>query len=135
MDYKCELYHQEAQPLLSIRRRASVEQLSVVIGEVFQTIGAYLGELGEQPGGAPFVAYHNLDMQDLDLANLSLGGLPHPHHPDPQRASRPPSMHIACKRTGVGGVGGRGRWRSARRGWRCSSASPARVDAWMGLAE
>jgi hypothetical protein len=56
MDYKCELYRQEAQPLLSIRRRASVDQLPVVIGEVFQTIGAYLGELGEQPGGAPFVA-------------------------------------------------------------------------------
>jgi len=68
MDYKCELYRQETQPLLSIRRRARVDQLQAVISEVFQSIGAYLGELGEQPGGAPFTAYYNMDMQDLDLA-------------------------------------------------------------------
>ena len=27
----------------------------------------YLGELGEYPVGAPFVAYYNMDMQDLDM--------------------------------------------------------------------
>lgn len=68
MKYECKLYRQEAQPILSVRRRASVEALSGVLGQAYGAIGAYLGELGEQPAGAPFTAYYNMDMQDLDLA-------------------------------------------------------------------
>ena len=67
MKYECTLYRQEAQPVLSIRRRASVETLPGVLGQAYGAIGAYLGELGEQPAGAPFTAYYNMDMQDLDL--------------------------------------------------------------------
>ncbi len=67
MKYECTLYRQEAQPVLSIRRRASVEALPGVLGGAYGAIGAYLGELGEQPAGAPFTAYYNMDMQDLDL--------------------------------------------------------------------
>jgi effector-binding domain-containing protein len=67
MEHKCEIYHQEAQPVLSIRKRTSVENLPQILGEAFASIGQYLEKLGQQPGGAPFAAYYNLDMQDLDV--------------------------------------------------------------------
>lgn len=67
MEYKCEVYQQEIQPTLSVRTRTSVEKLPQVLGEAYSTIGQYLASLGEQPGGAPFSAYYNMDMQDLDV--------------------------------------------------------------------
>ena len=33
----------------------------------WSTILQYAGQMGVQPSGPPFVAYYNLDMQDLDL--------------------------------------------------------------------
>jgi len=38
-----------------------------VLGQAYGAIAQYLGELGEQPAGPPFVIYHNDDMQDLDV--------------------------------------------------------------------
>ena len=67
MDYKIELTEQSAQPVLSIRTRSAVENLPQVIGQAYQTIIQYLSELGEKPQDIPFVAYYNMDMQDLDL--------------------------------------------------------------------
>ena len=37
------------------------------IGESYAKIAAYMGEKGVHPSGEPFVAYHNMDMQDLDV--------------------------------------------------------------------
>lgn len=67
MAYKCEVKEQPAQPTISIRRRTAVQALPQVFGEVYGAIGQYLAELGEQPAGAPFAAYYNMDMQDLDI--------------------------------------------------------------------
>jgi effector-binding domain-containing protein len=36
-------------------------------GKVYATIAQYLGQLGEQPSGPPFVVYYNMDMQNLDV--------------------------------------------------------------------
>ncbi len=41
--------------------------LPQVLGEAYGKIMQYMGELGETPGGAPFVAYYNMDMQNLDM--------------------------------------------------------------------
>jgi effector-binding domain-containing protein len=38
-----------------------------VSGQTYGAIARYLAELGEQPAGAPFAAYYNMDMQDLDV--------------------------------------------------------------------
>ena len=38
-----------------------------LFGRVYGEIMQYLGELGEYPAGMPFAAYHNLDMQNLDI--------------------------------------------------------------------
>ena len=67
MSYQCEVKEQQAQPTLAIRTRAAVEELPRVLGEAYQNIEQYLGELGEHPAGPPFTAYYNLDMQDLDV--------------------------------------------------------------------
>ncbi len=67
MSYKCDLKEQPAQPVLSIRRRAKVEELPQIMGQVFGAVGQYLGELGQAPAGEPFAAYYNMDMQNLDV--------------------------------------------------------------------
>lgn len=56
-----------AQPAMSIRRRTRLENLPQVIGQSYKAIMAYLSEKGAHPAGAPYTAYFNLDMQDLDI--------------------------------------------------------------------
>ncbi|MCK9218161.1 MAG: GyrI-like domain-containing protein [Firmicutes bacterium] len=67
MDYKIELTKKTKQPVLSVRTRAPVTDLPMLCGKVFTDIAAYLGELGEEPTDAAFVAYYNMDMENLDL--------------------------------------------------------------------
>ena len=67
MSYPCEAVEQPAQPVLSIRTRTPVQNLPDVLGKGYQDVLQRLSELGEHPAGAPFVAYYNMDMQDLDL--------------------------------------------------------------------
>lgn len=61
------LKEQSIQPVLAIRMRTTIENLPGLIGENYMKIMAYLNELGEQPAFAPYTAYYNLDMQDLDV--------------------------------------------------------------------
>ncbi len=67
MGYKCEIHDQNPQPTLSIRTHTSVDRLGQVLGETYASIMQHLVELGEQPSGAPFTAYFNMDMQNLDV--------------------------------------------------------------------
>jgi len=67
MSYKCEVKEQTTQPTLAIRTRVSVQDLPQTLGGAYGAIAQYLGELGEQPVGPPFAAYHNMDMQNLDV--------------------------------------------------------------------
>ncbi|MGM9923071.1 MAG: GyrI-like domain-containing protein [Bacillus sp. (in: firmicutes)] len=64
---RIEVLQQNEQPVLSIRTVTSVDQLPQLIGESYGKLGAYLNELGECLSEVPFVAYHNLDMQHLDV--------------------------------------------------------------------
>jgi len=67
MTWQIELREQTYQPTLSIRVRTRVEDLPKLIGESYHKIAAYIDEIGEKMAGAPFTAYYNLDMQDLDV--------------------------------------------------------------------
>jgi effector-binding domain-containing protein len=67
MSYTCELKEQPAQPTLVIRTRTAIEEFSQVLGSIYGAIAQYLGEQGQAPAGPPFVAYHNMDMEDLDI--------------------------------------------------------------------
>ena len=64
---KIELNQLSAQPVLAIRTRTTMEGLPKIIGDSYMRIMAYLNELGEQPADCPYTAYHNLDMQNLDV--------------------------------------------------------------------
>ena len=44
-----------------------MEALPALIGESYMKIMSYMDELGEQMADAPFTAYYNLDMQNLDI--------------------------------------------------------------------
>ncbi len=67
MSLKCEVKELPVQHTLTVRTRTAMENLPQILGESYGAIMAYLGELGENPIGAPFVIYYNLDMQDLDV--------------------------------------------------------------------
>lgn len=55
------------QPTLTIRTKTNVQNLPRLIGESYGKIVLYLKELGETMTDMPFVCYHNLDMQNLDV--------------------------------------------------------------------
>ena len=67
MDYKFKLVEKEIQPTLSIRTTAAVEDLPIVLSKAYGKIMNYLSEIGEYPSDAPFVAYYNMDMKNLDI--------------------------------------------------------------------
>jgi len=67
MDYQFELLEKAAQPVISIRTRCAVGDLPQVLGTAYESIMNYLGEIGVQPAGMPFVGYFNMDMEDLDI--------------------------------------------------------------------
>lgn len=64
---RIELLKPSDQPALTIRTRASADQLPTIIGSAFGRLAAHIGALGEHLAGMPFVAYHNMDMADLDV--------------------------------------------------------------------
>jgi effector-binding domain-containing protein len=55
------------RPVLSIRVRTTFEGIPQNLGESYTAIGQYLGELGEPMVGAPYAAFYNMDMKDLDI--------------------------------------------------------------------
>jgi len=62
-----EIMVREKQPALSVRVTTSVEKLSQVIGESYGKIEAYMKETGTFISDIPYVTYHNMDMQNLDV--------------------------------------------------------------------
>ena len=67
MTYNCELIDQPTQPTLSIRTTTSIKELPNELGRAYGAIGQYLGQMGEQPTGAPYAAYFTFDMESMDI--------------------------------------------------------------------
>ena len=67
MTFKCEIIEREAQHTLSVRTTSAVQNLPEVLGKNYEAIMQYLGQLNKQMSGPPFVAYYNMDMQNLDI--------------------------------------------------------------------
>ena len=67
MSNAIQINEKESVPVLSVRTKAAVADLPKVMGEAFKAVMDYLGECGEAPAGAPFAAYYNMDMNDLDV--------------------------------------------------------------------
>ena len=62
-----EILQKSKQPILSIKARTPVDNLPMLIGESYGKMAAYLKEMGRFLADMPFVAYYNMDMQDLDV--------------------------------------------------------------------
>lgn len=67
MSYEFEILTTSPRPVLAIRVRTPVEGMPQKLGESFGAIGHYLAEVGGQMAGAPYAAFYNMDMQDLDV--------------------------------------------------------------------
>lgn len=67
MNCKFELTEQPLQSVVSIRKRTAVNNLPQEIGKAYNSIIQYLNEIGEEPCDAPFTAYYNMDMENLDV--------------------------------------------------------------------
>ncbi|MGE5626586.1 MAG: GyrI-like domain-containing protein [Solirubrobacterales bacterium] len=65
--FNIELHDQKSQPVLSIRKKTTIEELPKLIGENYGKIVSYLNELNEKPVDVPFTAYYNLDVNNLDV--------------------------------------------------------------------
>ena len=64
---KFEILHKTEQPTISIRAKTSVNKMPQLIGESYGKMEAYLKEAGEYMSDIPYVAYFNMDMQNLDV--------------------------------------------------------------------
>ena len=62
-----EILQKRACPTLFIRTKTKVENLPALIGESYGKMSAYLKETGEYLSDVPYVAYYNMDMQNLDV--------------------------------------------------------------------
>jgi len=67
MRYGIKLVEMTAEESLFIRLRASIEDLPSVVGLGYGKICEYLAEMGEEPSGLPYIAYHNVDVDCLDM--------------------------------------------------------------------
>jgi effector-binding domain-containing protein len=67
MTVSCSVQEETPQSSLVVRARTTVQDLPRLVGESYGRIAGYLAELGETPAGPRFAAYHNADMQDLDV--------------------------------------------------------------------
>jgi effector-binding domain-containing protein len=67
MSYECEIITRAEQHAIALRTRTPVENLPILMGPTYGKIAHYLGEKSLAPAGAPYTAYYNMDMQDLDV--------------------------------------------------------------------
>jgi effector-binding domain-containing protein len=65
--YRCEIQEQKEQPTVHIRTRTSAQRLPEAVGKAYELVFRYLGKMGAHPASPPYIAYHNMDMQDLDV--------------------------------------------------------------------
>ncbi len=55
------------QHTVSLRTRSNLKDLPNAIGAGYMKLGGYLAQHGLTPSAIPFIAYHNMDMNDIDL--------------------------------------------------------------------
>ena len=100
MSIECALLDRPAQPVLSIRTRVAVQGLPAQMGQAFGAVAQYLGQLGQPPAGAPFAAYYNMDMQNLDVELGFPVAAPLPGKGNIQAGEIPGGKAAACLFTG-----------------------------------
>ncbi|MFZ5440589.1 MAG: GyrI-like domain-containing protein [Myxococcota bacterium] len=67
MDFQCTIEEQQARPTLCVKTHAPVTAMATVLGQAFSELMGVISAQGAQVVGAPYVAYRNMDMNDLDM--------------------------------------------------------------------
>ena len=67
MSYLFQIVETEKQPVLSVQTTTSVDKMPDLLGTVYSSIVNYMIESGEEPLGPAFVAYYNMDMENLNI--------------------------------------------------------------------
>ena len=67
MSYVYQVIETEEQPVLAVRTVTSVANIPNIVGKVYSSIFKYLTEIGEKALGPAFMAYYNMDMENLDV--------------------------------------------------------------------
>lgn len=67
MAFIMEIIDTNEQPVVTIRTTTSVENLPNVVGPAFGEIVGYIMANNQDPVGPAFIAYHNMDMNNLDI--------------------------------------------------------------------
>jgi effector-binding domain-containing protein len=70
MSYQLKMSQLDDQSAMTLRTRTPMSELPAVIGEGYGKIAAYIAEAAPPADGNqgyPYVVYHNMDMNDLDV--------------------------------------------------------------------
>lgn len=67
MENQCKIQKLAERPVLAIKAHSAVTDLPALIGQSYGKIIQYLGQLGEQPSGEPYVAYFNIQPDDPEF--------------------------------------------------------------------
>lgn len=65
--YKCRLIEQKVQPALTICYQETMKNIQQIIGQAIFAINQYANKLGVKPSGAPYVVYHGLNKQNINM--------------------------------------------------------------------
>lgn len=63
----CNLMKLPKQNTLVVRVKTPIEKMPEHIGKSYEAIFKYMAEIGEYPCAVPFVIYHNMDFQNMDV--------------------------------------------------------------------
>jgi len=67
MSFIFQIVDTEKQPVLSVQTTTSVANIPNVVGEVFGRVATHIAASGKEPLGPAFIAYHNMDMENLQM--------------------------------------------------------------------
>lgn len=67
MTLECTIIERDAQPVLYIRGHSAATDLPNFFNKAYGTIAQYVQEAGIELVGAPYAAYYNMDMENLDV--------------------------------------------------------------------
>lgn len=65
MSYLLQIVETEEQPVLSVRTTTSIRDMPDVVGRVYGSIANHVAQKGERLIGPAFIAYYNMDMENL----------------------------------------------------------------------
>jgi effector-binding domain-containing protein len=99
--FPCEIKESPAQSTLVIRFRSAVQDLPAHFAKVYAEISAYLAELEGAEPQQVFAAYHNMDMQNLDVEAGFTVAKPLPGKGEIRHGVIPSGVYAICHYTGA----------------------------------